>query len=912
MIQNKQVMINKKILYIWILTFFTSIMPGLAQELDGDSVKINKVPLLYDEKDSKENIYSVSYIKSDVLSKTTSFSLFDALDGRLSGFRNYIRGVSSTNAGSILILVDGFEQDMQFISNIDIEEIESVTVHKDAAATALFGQRAANGILSIKTKRGELGKAKFDLNGTYGIYNNIDMPEYFNSYDYTGYYNEALRNDGLPELYSSSQRQSYQNGNSEFYPNTNWLNEALKEFGNIAKVDLAIHGGTKNVKYFVFANYMNNQGLYRGTELDELYSTQEKTNRFNFRSNFDIQVLKNTKVAADIGGFINDTNSPTTSPSAIYDALKTFPSIIAGRYSDGVYGGSAVYTNNPLGLISGSGYSKQHNRAVNGAFKLTQDLNDIVEGLEFNANINFFNWAIYRDNWSKSFASEYRTATDTLQFGFDETLTYGSNITQMRNAGAEFTFDYNKSWGESSLNALFGYRFSREVLGGQNQTFSKMGFFGKVSVSNQGKYFADLVMAYNGSQNFAPGNRFGFFPALALGWKVSDEDFLESSSAIDLLKVRASVGLTGTDVVESDYRFMYIQNYYWSGGYNLANDNSWKGGIVEGMPAYENAKWENSLKANLGIDLELSNNIDFGLDLYVDKRTNILVSRSGSVPSYIGISLPLDNAGEVMSKGLEATLGYTYQSGDFTFAINGYFNYNTSEIIEMNEIPRPEKYLERTGLPVGQFFGLETIGFFQDQSDINGSPKQLFSAVKPGDIKYKDQNNDGVVDEFDEIAIGDSWVPKIIYAFSPTISYKGITVEALFDGIAKRSIMLNNSQFWGFYEQRNLATDAVEGRWTESTKTIAAKPRLTTLANDNNYRSNDLWLENGSFLKLRRLELRYDLPESIFSNSSVKGIQIYLRGSNLMSIDNIKNGDPENLNSVPSTSMKNIGLKLTF
>ncbi|MFW6327425.1 MAG: hypothetical protein ACOC2F_03855, partial [Bacteroidota bacterium] len=324
------------------------------------------------------------------------------------------------------------------------------------------------------------------------------------------------------------------------------------------------------------------------------------------------------------------------------------------------------------------------------------------------------------------------------------------------------------------------------------------------------------------------------------------------------------------------------------------------------------AKWENSLKANLGLDLVMYKNLSFGLDIFLDKRTDILVSRNGNVPDVIGIDLPLDNLGEVTSRGIETTLGYKLTVNDFIFNIDGYFNYNKSKINEMNEIPRSEDYLERTGLPVGQYFGLEAIGFFRDQADIEGSPTQLFSAVEPGDIKYKDQNNDGVVDDFDEVAIGRSRVPEIIYAFTPSVSYKGVTVEALFEGVANRSMMLNTSQFWGFYNQRNIASNAVEGRWTESNKENATVPRLTTMENSNNYRSNDVWLADGSFLKLRLLEVRYDIPTAIVNKMNLEALQIYLRGNNLLSFDKIENADPENLGPVPSYSLKNIGVKIAF
>lgn len=910
-------MINKKLTYILLLIFFSAVSSSLSWGQDStvvDNIRLqeNTIHQLYGETKVEDNIYSVSYVTAEDLAKTSSFSLFDALQGRLSGYRTYVRGLSSLNQGSVLILVDGFEQDEQFVQNMDIEEIQSVTIHKDAASTALFGQRSANGIMSIHTKRGYSGKPIIKANGTYGIINIKDVPEYYNSYDYTGFYNEARRNDGIAELYSDFERQSYKNGISENYPSTDWYKEALKDYGSLGKASLSIRGGDSKIKYFVFASYATKRGMFNNTDLHSDYSTQKKEDRVNIRSNFDIQVLENTSIKADIGGFINDVNSPSSSNYSIFNAIQETPPIIAGMYNDGTFGGSSTYTNNPLAQISETGYAKSHYRAIKGTFKLTQDFKDLIEGLKFNGQINFSNANLYSDYWSKDFATQYRQGGDTLKFGFDGTLDYNSNITQLRNSGTELYFDYNKTWNESNLTAMLGHRFSRRTEGGQNQTFSNMGFFSKTSYSNQDKYYADILLAYNGSQNFAPGNRYGFFPALALGWKASEEDFLKNNSLINFLKIRGSVGLTGSDHVTSYYRFMYFQQYNSYGGYHLSNDNSWKGGIVEGMPAYEDAKWENSLKVNLGLDLTLLENINLGIDVYTDHRTDILVWRGGRVPDLVGIDQPLDNLGEVRNSGIETTLDYTLKISDFMFKVNGYFNYNRSEVIDMNEIPRSEDYLQRTGKPLGQYFGLEAIGFFEDQADINQSPTQLFSDVKPGDIKYNDQNNDGIIDDFDEVAIGKSWTPEIIYAFSPSISYKGVTIEALFEGVARQSILLNTSQFWGFYQQRNIASNAVEGRWTEANKSGATVPRLTTMDNKNNYRDNDLWLTNGSFLKLRLLEIRYDLPKSLTNRVNIKGAQVYLRGQNLFSFDHLENADPENLGPEPSYSLKSIGLNLSF
>jgi TonB-linked SusC/RagA family outer membrane protein len=891
-------------IYILCVTLvYTSIFAVQAQE----------IPLLYDqEKTEQNNIYAISCLGADKLSKTISFSLFDAVKGRLSGYNNFVmRGYSSVNQGPVMFLLDGFEISPDFINNIDIEEIESVTLMKDAASTALFGQKSANGILSIKTKRGSVGKPDIKVEGAYGFNTITEKPVFFNSYEYTGFYNEALQNDGLPALYSENERNRYKDGNPEYYPNTNWYNEALKNNAPLGKIGLTVQGGSPVIKYFVYANYFSKKGFFKGTEINHDYSSQEKHDRFNFRSNFDIRVFEKTNIKADVGGYIYELNKPRYSNYEIYDALQTMPPVIQGVYNDGKHGGSATYRNNPLALISNSGYSKQHMRSFNFSFKLTQDLDAILNGLRFHGIVNILNMGLYGDSWSKDFMTENRTESGINRYGFESELWYGTSFSQLRSMGTNIYFDYNKSWDDSNLTGLIGYRQSSETMSGRDQNVANVGTYGQVSYTKQNKYFADLVLGYNGSQNFASDKRFGFFPALAAGWLISEEDYFKSDF-VKLLKLRASIGLTGSDYVPYDYKFMYFQSYKWDGGYNLGNDNSWQGGIAEGMPAYPGAKWENSLKTNIGVDADLNSQFNIGIDFFIDKRSDILVSRSGKVPGMIGISLPYDNKGKVRTYGIETTLEYNYKVNDFALNIGGFFNFNKSKIIEMNEIPRPHAYLERTNKPIGQYFGLETLGFFRDQADIDNSPRQLFSEVKPGDIKYKDQNNDGVIDEFDEIAIGKSWIPEITFAFYPSVSYKNFTVEALFNGVANRSVYLNTSQFWGFYNQRNIASNATEGRWIGANKENATMPRLTTLDNKNNYRLNDLWLVNGNFVKLRYIEVRYNFPEKTMKNLKIKNAQLYVRAYDLFSFDHIKDTDPENLGPEPTYSLKNIGVKLTF
>lgn len=904
-----------RVALLFTLTVSSTILRAGKSGTDSLPANNKQIPLLYGDHSADRNIYSVSAVFSNELEQTTSFSLFDSFNGRLSGYNSLnslIWGYSSVNQGPMLVLLDNFEQSMDIIDRIDVREIESVSVLKDAASTALYGQRAANGILLIKTKRGINGKATVKIEGTTGLYTMTEQPKYYDSYDYMGFYNEALQNDGLPIRYTEETRELYRASGSELYPNTFWYNEVLNSFAPLSKVGLTIRGGNENIKYFVLANFSNRKELFKQVESDE--SPTHNQNRINFRTNFDIKLFESTNIKVDIGGYLNDENRSIYTNSEIFGVLRKNPPYIMEQYADGVYGGDATYTNNPLAMLNGSGYTQNHHRYYTANFELIQNLDKAVKGLSFHGKVNITNWSLYSDTWKKNYATQHRTDT-VITNGFNDALAYTSATTQIRHIGADLFFDYTRKWADSELSGLLGGRISQEIQSGQSNTYSHLDFFGKVSYQNRDKYFADFVAAYNGSQYFAPGKRFGFFPAAAAGWLISGEDWF-SSNVVKSLKLRASAGLTGSDYVENspvDYRFMYLQRYRWHTGYNLGNDYGNQGGVVQAMPAYVNAKWENSFKTNVGLDLGITKNLNLSFDAFIDDRSDILVSRDGTIPALIGIELPLVNQGRVVSKGIEVSADYLFTiMGDFKFNLNGYFNYNKSRILNMNEIPQAYDYLNRTGGSVGQFFGLESIGFFHDQDDIDNSPRQLFSEVRPGDIKYKDQNGDKVIDEFDVVAIGRSNVPEILYAFSPSIEHKGFRITALFEGVANRTVYQSTTQFWAFSGQSNIASNAVEGRWTVENPNGATLPRLTTLDNKNNYRLNDIWLKNGAFLKLRNVELSYDFPKQWISLLSISQFTVYVRGNNLFTLDHIKNADADNMGILPAYSLKNIGFKLIF
>jgi TonB-linked SusC/RagA family outer membrane protein len=507
------------------------------------------------------------------------------------------------------------------------------------------------------------------------------------------------------------------------------------------------------------------------------------------------------------------------------------------------------------------------------------------------------------------------TITDTVEtlYGTDTELSFSSSLSnQWRNSALWGKILYSTEWGENTLDAVLLYNQSNWIGNGQYNTYLNQSFGGNLHYSMAGKYSAGLALTYGGSSVLEKDVRYNLYPAVSLAWKVSEEAWLEGSQAVDALKIRASWGMTGNNLVPQN---IYDQRFNMSGNnyYFLANNTGFIG-FVEGQLGSPDLKAETSYKSNIGIDAGLFGMMDLNLDLFYDKRKDILAGTNSIVSDVLGVTPPYESLGIVDNKGMELGINVYDNKGDFTFNIGGQFAFVRNEIVEMGEEFRPYDYLKRTGQPVGQYFGLEADGFFSNEADIAASPLQLFSEVRPGDVKYKDQNNDGVIDQNDEIAIGhNSRHPEIYFSGSIALNYKGLGIYALFQGAANRTVYLNTrSVFWPLRGENTL-TDFSDDRWTTAGASGASLPRLTMEENPNNYRPNSIWLEDGSYLKLRSLEIYYDLPVELVSQWKLDGVRVYMRGMNLFSLDKVDIADPEAFGVVyPTLTSYNLGLQIGF
>ena len=927
-----------------------------SHRIDADQITLTigendqLIPTGYMQEFRKDEITSaIGVVTADELTKSTVRNPANALYGMIPGltvlenggtnWNNdpdiFIRGVETFAIGStvntsVLTIVDGFERP---ISSLSLAEIESVTVLKDAAALAIYGMRGANGVLLVTTKRGTGKGLSVNVNYDRGITKAFRLPTFLDANGYASAVNQARANDGLTPLYSQPALDRYQSGSSPYlYPNVNWMDESLRDFGSSDKFNISFQEQASAVRYFLLLNYDNEQGLLGPIKKTGVNSTQIASHKFNFRSNIDIDISKSTKLSVKLAGNLGEGSRPSTStdendiisaifntPSAAYPIWTHNP---ANRTKKN-WGGTSTYSNNPLALISGVGYTLQGRRELMTDIILQQSLNKLLKGLSAEGGISFDKSFDYRDVRSNTYQYEQLTPVlDPTTYAILDSVStvYGTNSTtsfstSVPNSWRRATFladlKYEKSWGDNEIRSMLLFQREELIKINRYNTYRHLLAAGTLHYGKAGKYFADLSLAWNGTNLLPEADRFGIFPALSLAWKLSNEEFLKGSSVIDDLKLRASWGMAGSDQVIQN-----IDKSPWAGstGYYFGPSTTSYSGNAEGQLASSPLTFETSYKSNIGIEASLFKMLDLNLDVFYDKRKGILLATGGSISGVIGVASPYSASGITTNKGLELGINLHHNSGDFSYHAGAELSYSKNEIIKMNEVYRPYDYLKRTGQSINQAFGLQAIGFFSDAADIAASPKQTFSIVSPGDIKYKDQNSDGVIDVYDQVPIGFSTqLPQCYYSGSVGIEYKGIGIDAVIQGITNQTIYLNTSSiFVPLISNTNISTYS-NNSWTPATATTATLPRLTMSQNLNNYQANSIYLTDGSYLKLRSVELYFDFSKQLLSKIKVNQARLYVRGMNLLSIDKIKVVDPEAIGTIyPTVSSYNVGIQIGF
>lgn len=876
---------------------------------------------------------AVSSISGSQLEKSFTTNIANTLFGQLPGLTVQqnggepgwdtpsinIRGLGTFyGSNEPFIVIDGFQSTYAFLQQMSPQEIESITLLKDAAATAIYGSKGANGVLLVTTKRGQEGKLKINFSIQAGFQQAARLPEFLGSYDYANLYNEALANDGLDPLYSAADIEAYRTGNDPlFHPDVDWYDAVLRKAAPIQNYNFSASGSSKTFRYYVLFNVINSKGLFRKAEEMSDYTKNSNYTRYNFRTNIDVNLSKRLTATVLLGGSVEDKANPGTNEDggSIFDLMSSVaPNAFPVYVSPGMYGGSSIYEN-PLGNIMQKGYISSNGRSVQADLKLTEQLDFITKGLSITGAIGFNTYFKSYSNKTRSYA-RYSIDRDNAgeivytKFGDNTSLSGDeSSSNQWRNYSLQATLNYNRTFGKHGVDALFMGSYNDYVLTGNDLSRKNIGMGGRFTYDYGKRYIAEFTFGYNGTENFPRGNRFGFFPAGSLGWVISNESFLKDNDIVNYLKVKGSYGMIGNDNIGGS-RFMFDQYYNW-GAYWFGTSNNQTDAAFEGTKANPLLTWEKEKKLNLGFEATLLNSIDLSFEYFNNHRYDILTIPYRTIPSFAGFSRPTMNLGKVDNQGLEAMARYTSnQKKEFTYYVEATAWLAKNKIKYNDEALQVNEYLYGTGHPINQPFMLEAIGFFKDEQDILDSPTQTFTDVQPGDIKYKDQNNDGIIDNNDYYPIGKTSMPELTLGLRAGFKFKGFDLSFLFQGAVNRSVYLSGKYFHAFQNDGKISSIAL-GRWTPETAETATYPRLSSNNNLNNYQYSSFWQRNGDFFKLRNIEIGYTIPKSLAHKIKLESARIFLNGTNLFSIDHMDGfTDPEVLTGYPATRTISMGVSV--
>ena len=842
----------------------------------------------------------------------------------------YVRGLQtlSSSTNTPLILVDGIERD---ITTITPEEVASVSILKDAAAVALYGYKGANGAILVSTKRGKSEAGRIKVTYDHLFNSLVAKPKFVDGYTYGLAMNEARANDGLSARYNQNELSALRDGSYPYlYPNVSWVDETFRDHALTNKYNIQFQGGAAKFRYYAMLDLISDKGFIKNANANEGYSTQDKYVKGNMRMNLDIDLTPTTLVKVNVLGVLSETSRPG-SAADLWDMVYTLPAAaFPVKGESGVWGGSNTWSGelNPVAQSTGAAYYKNHTRTLLADLAIHQDLSSWIKGLGASLRVGYDNVAnIYEDHsktyvygvevpsWASN-ASEPTSKSST--YGADSPMGDDASVdTYSRRFHFDGGFNYQRTFGRHAVYSQLKWDYEYEDPEGVNNTLYRQNLSWWTHYGYAGRYFADLALVESGSSRLAPGTKWNFSPTLSAAWVVSKEKFLSRVKAIDFLKARVSAGIINADYLPGDDVWSYYAQQYTTSGGVYPFDSGWNtefGTTSLGQMATANPRHEKAYKYNLGFDAKLFGSLNLTLDLFRQHRTDIWVSAAGKYSTALGMTAPYENAGIVDSQGLELGLDYTKTFGQLAFNLGGNLTLTSNEIKEQLEEPRLYGNLVQTGNPVGQIYGLEAIGFFKDEADIAASPTQTFSTVRPGDVKYRDVNGDGIVNANDVVAIGhNGTVPGIFYNLHLGAEWRGFGLYALLQGTGRYTANLNTkSMYWPLVGNTTISQYAYDNRWTPEHQD-ALFPRLSSQSNANNYRNSTLWLADRSFLKLRNLEVYYNLPQSLLEKTRiVSGAKVYVRGVDLLCFSHIDENDPEALGINPVNRSVALGLSVTF
>lgn len=942
---------NKNIFVLSLLAGFC--LPAAAQTDStalGNNDFMNQAIELGAEKDftRAQSTASVSVITNNSTDKRSTKNISNSILGQGNGLISlqnggtyfnanptfYIRGLQSLSNSNPLILVDGIERDINLISP---DEVDHVTILKDAAAVALYGYRGANGAIQITTKRGKYNSKSIRVNYDHLINYQTNRPKFVDGYTYASAMNEALANEGASPRYDANALAAFKSGAFPYqYPNVNWVDETFRHHGVTNKYAVEFSGGGERFRYYTILNLLSDKGFVKNFAETEGYSTQDKYVRGNLRTNLDIDLTPTTLLKVNILGVLSEMSQPGAQAD-LWSMVYNVPSAAFPIKSElGDWGGNSTWagTLNPVGQSSDAAYYKIHERALYADMTLHQDLSAFTKGLGMFFRLGYDTYSTLYEDHSKSFiyGSYNVSGWDNGAPVLGDYFT-GGERTEMGQGAATDTYarrlvfdgglSYDRTFGKHSVYSQLKWNYDYENTTGTNTSIYRQNFSWWAHYGFDNRYLADLSLAYTGSSRLAPGTKWALSPTASAAWVLSNEKFMKNINWIDFLKLRASFGVINTDVLPGDNVWTYYtQSYTYSGAsayyfVDATAAQDLQGTTTIGMMATVNPTHEKAQKINVGFDATLFKGLNLEFDYFYNHRYDIFVSGGGAYSALIGFEAPYVNAGVVNQHGFDVALDYTKTFGKVQFNIGANMTLAKNTIKEQAEEPRAYANLVQTGNPLSSTYGLIAEGLFTSEEEIANSPAQNFSTVRVGDIKYRDVNGDNVIDENDKVRIGYSTAcPELYYSFHVGAEWNGLGFDAMFQGAGRYSAVLNTSGYhWGLINNTNLAQYVYDNRWSpENNDANAMFPRLSSSSNANNYQTSTYWLRDRSFLKLRNLEVYYNLPKSLLEKTGVvNAAKVYARGVDLFCFDHLDNVDAESYGiTSPLTRSVVLGLSVTF
>ena len=864
------------------------------------------INLSYGEKTKRNITGFVSTIKTSSFAQIPLESVNNYLAGKIPGLyiqqtgtapgneisTMQIRGRSTYNTGNTPIaIVDGATRDFQ---DIDINEIESISILKDATSLGWYGLKGGNGVMIITTKRGSIQKMSLHLDAQTGFQMPINLIKPLNSYNYSVLYDSANSNDGTKLLYPQSTINGYLNDSDHYrFPNNNFKDTFYKPLALTQRYVLSVNGGNSKFKYFALMGFFNQDGLLNHTKTEN-YNSNVRFSRLNFRVNLDFEINPNLIASLDVGGRSENRTQPgSNNLGGVLNVINnTAPNAYALINPNGTYGGSSSFQSNPYALLMGNGVTNRLNQIMSSTMRLRQKLDYILEGFSANLLVTYD----AEGNWQNGFQEQQSTRSlSGGGFGTVLPLTYRSSgyLTSFSRNEFWIGFDYNRVFkNKHKVDASF--RFQRSQLNlPTNLPYRLEQFVGKVDYAYKNKYYATFVNSYSGSENFSPSKRYGFFPSIGIGWILTEEKFLKPTQLLNYVKIHSSYGKVGNDAIGTS-RFPFNNYYSSSAGYAFGTGFSNSLGVAELNIANPNITWENIYQTNVGVEIMLlKKSFDIEVNYFSDTRKNILTN--SILPDLLGQSAGLTNSGNVSSKGFEVSLSYNKKIGSVRLGIFGNYTLAINKIEYINEgtIPALQSQIGHVvGMPINFASRLMYLndGLFRDSTQLAAGPKTTY-ILKLGDIRYKDMNGDGRIDAKDQVMTNYTDIPKSYFGFGFNIVYKKIDLSTQFQGAFGRTIDINTAVNSG---PNNLSKFSYDS-WTYSNAATALWPRLSIVSRPNNTLISDYYLRSGDYIKIKTAELGYSFPFKIKGRDNASSLRVYISGNNIYSWNNVSSFgiDPE-------------------